>query len=53
MQFNLVISSNSAAVHVWQKLGFAIVGTIPEAFNHRELGYIDAHVMYRSLEGPA
>ena len=52
MQFNLVVSSNSAAVHLWQKLGFAIVGTIPGAFNHRKLGFVDAHVMYRSLEAP-
>lgn len=50
MQFNLVVSSNTAAVHLWQKLGFAIVGTIPEAFKHQKLGFVDAYVMYRSLE---
>ena len=33
-----------------QKLGFAIVGTLPKAFRHRELGYVDAYVMYRFLD---
>jgi L-amino acid N-acyltransferase YncA len=52
MQFNFVVSTNSAAVALWQRLGFAIVGTLPGAFAHRELGYVDAYVMFRSLEGP-
>ena len=50
MQFNFVVSTNSAAVGLWQSLGFAIVGTLPEAFRHKSLGYVDAYVMYRSLE---
>lgn len=49
MQFNLVVSTNKAAVHLWEKLGFSIVGTIPGAFNHQELGYVDAYIMYQSL----
>ncbi len=53
MQFNLVVSSNSAAVHLWQKIGFSIIGTIPEAFDHQQLGLVDAYVMYRSLKEPA
>jgi L-amino acid N-acyltransferase YncA len=50
MQFNFVVSTNSAAVALWQRLGFAIVGTLPGAFRHKDLGYVDAYVMYRSLE---
>ena len=50
MQFNLVVSSNSAALHLWQKLGFTIIGTIPEAFDHQKLGFVDAYIMYRSLK---
>lgn len=50
MQFNMVVSSNSPAVKLWQKLGFEIVGTLPRAFNHPELGYVDAYVMYKWLE---
>ncbi len=49
MQFNFVISTNESAVHLWQKLGFDIVGTLPEAFRHPEKGYVDVYVMFRSL----
>ena len=49
MQFNLVVSSNEAAIHLWQKLGFAIVGRLPKAFKHPSQGYIDALVMYKWL----
>ena len=49
MQFNAVISTNVRAVALWQRLGFAIVGTVPEAFRHPELGYVGVHVMYRRL----
>ncbi len=50
MQFNFVVSTNEVAVALWQKLGFTIVGTLPRAFRHRELGYVDAYVMYRFLD---
>jgi ribosomal protein S18 acetylase RimI-like enzyme len=49
MQFNLVVSSNEVAVRLWQKLGFAIVGTLPGAFNHSRMGYVDAYVMHKML----
>ena len=49
MQFNHVVSTNERAVALWQKLGFAIVGTLPRAFNHPVHGYVDAHVMFRDL----
>jgi ribosomal protein S18 acetylase RimI-like enzyme len=49
MQFNFVVSTNEAAVRLWQKLGFEIVGTLPGAFHHPEKGYVDVYVMFRSL----
>lgn len=49
MQFNLVVSTNVVAVRLWQKLGFAIVGTLPGAFKHSQLGFVDAYVMYKPL----
>jgi ribosomal protein S18 acetylase RimI-like enzyme len=52
MQFNFVVSSNESAVRLWRRLGFEIVGTLPRAFRHATKGYVDAHVMYRSLEHP-
>ena len=50
MQFNFVVSTNTAAVALWRKLGFAIVGTLPKAYRHRDLGLVDAYVMHRFLE---
>jgi len=49
MQFNFVVSTNTPAIHLWQQLGFDIVGTLPEAFRHPEKGFVDVYVMYRSL----
>jgi L-amino acid N-acyltransferase YncA len=49
MQYNLVVSSNENAVHLWKKMGFTIVGTIPEAFRHPRLGFVDAYVMHKRL----
>ncbi|TDR72992.1 GNAT family N-acetyltransferase [Paludibacterium purpuratum] len=49
MQFNLVVSTNAQAVRLWRKLGFLIVGTLPDAFKHPTLGYVDAFVMYKHL----
>jgi hypothetical protein len=28
------------------------VGTLPKAFKHRSLGYVDAYVMYQLLDAP-
>ncbi|WP_276654324.1 GNAT family N-acetyltransferase [Thalassospira lucentensis] len=49
MQFNFVIASNAAAIHLWPKLGFEVVGRLPDAFMHPTLGETDALVMYRKL----
>jgi ribosomal protein S18 acetylase RimI-like enzyme len=49
MQFNFVVSTNVRAVHLWQSLGFEIVGRLPGAFQHPTEGFVDALVMYRNL----
>ena len=49
MQFNFVVSTNTAAIRLWEQLGFKIVGTLPGAFRHPGKGYVDVYVMYRSL----
>ena len=51
MQFNLVVSTNEGAVRLWKELGFEIVGTLPGAFNHPRLGFVDAYVMFKKLAG--
>ncbi|MCH1926963.1 GNAT family N-acetyltransferase [Shewanella sp. C32] len=50
MQFNCVVSTNEVAVTLWQKLGFDIVGTLPKAYRHGELGLVDCYVMYKTLK---
>lgn len=49
MQFNAVVETNTAAVHLWQALGFQILATVPEAFDHPRHGLVGLHVMYRRL----
>ena len=49
IQFNAVVEVNAPAVHLWQALGFDIVGTVPEAFRHATEGLVGLHIMYRSL----
>ncbi len=49
MQFNFVVSTNDKAVRLWQRLGFAIVGTLPGAYRHSKLGFVDAYVMFQKL----
>ena len=49
MQFNSVVSSNTTAVNLWKKLGYEILGTIPDAYNHKSLGFVDAYIMYKKL----
>jgi len=50
MQFNFVVSTNTRASALWQRLGFRVVGTLPRAFRHGTLGLVDALVMYRELD---
>jgi L-amino acid N-acyltransferase YncA len=49
IQFKAVVETNRAAVHLWQSLGFRIVGTVPAAFRSRSHGYVGLHVMYLDL----
>lgn len=47
MQFNAVVETNTAAVRLWQSLGFQIMTTIPEAFRHPMHGLVGLHIMYQ------
>jgi len=49
MQYNLVVSTNERAIRLWQKHGFDIVGTLPDAFRHPKQGYVDAYIMYKKI----
>lgn len=49
IQFNAVVETNESAVHLWQSLGFTILTTVPEAFDHAEFGLVGLHIMYLPL----
>ncbi|MER7707843.1 GNAT family N-acetyltransferase [Kitasatospora sp. NPDC097605] len=49
IQFNAVVETNEPAVHLWQSLGFEIIGTVPEVFDHPDHGYVGQHFMFRRL----
>ncbi|BBN83558.1 N-acetyltransferase [Pseudoalteromonas sp. A25] len=49
MQFNSVVSTNEGAIRLWQRLGYSIIGTIPKAYKHPQLGYVDSHIMHKFL----
>lgn len=49
IQFNAVVESNKAAVHLWQSLGFDIVGTGPASFDHPDHGLVGLHMMFQHL----
>lgn len=49
IQFNAVAETNRAAVALYLRVGFSIVGTVPGAFEHPELGRVGLHIMYLPL----
>ena len=49
MQFNAVVETNTRAVALWRSLGFDILATVPEAFDHRDKSLVGLHIMYRRL----
>ena len=49
MQFNAVVETNTAALALWQSLGFETIGTVPEAFDSRTHGLVGLCVMYRRV----
>ena len=49
IQFNAVVETNQAAVALWRSLGFAILATVPEAFDHPRHGYVGLLIMHRFL----
>ena len=49
IQFNAVVEVNEPAVRLWRSLGWEVVGTVPEAFDHPDDGLVGLHVMYRRL----
>lgn len=49
MQFNAVVETNTRAVALWRSLGFEVIATLPEGFQHARKGYVGLYIMYRQL----
>jgi L-amino acid N-acyltransferase YncA len=49
IQFNAVVETNTSAVRLWESLGFEILATVPEAFDHPEHGLVGLHIMFQRL----
>lgn len=49
LQFNAVVKSNAAALHLYKKLGFVQLGVIPAGFCRKDGRYEDIIPHYRSL----
>lgn len=49
MQFNMVLSQNFKATKLYQRLGFNIIGTIPEAIRNSDGSYQDGYILHRKL----
>lgn len=49
IQFNAVVEVNDPAVRLWKSLGFEVIGTVPESFDHPDHGLVGLHVMFRRL----
>jgi L-amino acid N-acyltransferase YncA len=46
MQFNAVVETNTAAVDLYRRLGFQVIGTVPRSFEHPAHGRVGLHVMF-------
>lgn len=49
LQFNAVVAENCAANHLYEKLGFVRLGTIPKGYKKNDGSYSDIILYYYSL----
>ena len=49
IQFNAVVETNQRAIALWRSLGFEVLATVPEAFDHPTEGYVGLLIMHRFL----
>jgi GNAT superfamily N-acetyltransferase len=49
IQFNAVVETNAVAVALWRSLGFEVLTSVPEAFDHPTHGYVGLLIMHRFL----
>jgi GNAT superfamily N-acetyltransferase len=49
IQFNAVVETNERAVGLWRSLGFTVLASVPDAFDHPAHGYVGLLIMHRFL----
>jgi GNAT superfamily N-acetyltransferase len=52
IQFNAVVDTNTAAILLYESLGFVTLGTAPGAFRHSVLGPVGLRIMWLDLRPP-
>lgn len=50
MQFNMVFSENTVATKLYKKLGFKVIGTIPQGIRNPDGSYQDGYIMSINLD---
>lgn len=49
LQFNAVVASNAGAIHLYEDLGFACIGTIPGGFRLKDATFEDTRIYFRRV----
>ncbi|GAA3685957.1 N-acetyltransferase [Lentzea roselyniae] len=49
IQFNAVVDTNTAAINIYESLGFVTLGTAPRAFRHPTQGLVGLRIMWLEL----
>lgn len=52
IQFNAVVDTNTAAIRLYESLGFVTLGVAPAAFRHPAHGYVGLRIMWLHLQDP-
>jgi DNA-binding MarR family transcriptional regulator/L-amino acid N-acyltransferase YncA len=50
LQYNMVFSRNTLAIKLYERLGFSIVGAIPQAVRNADGSYQDGYIMHRHVD---
>ena len=50
VMYNLIFATNVASLRLWESLGFQAIGRIPRAAHLPDGHFVDAIMMYKSLE---